>query len=75
MGVGSAVWAGLGVSVTALRTDEKSFVVKEASGGKESAAARSERAPRCSGQTCRWVVGVIGAGGLWRRAVAQSSES
>ena len=35
----SAVWAGLGISVIALRTDEKSFVVKEASGGNESAAA------------------------------------
>lgn len=50
----SAVWAGLGVSVIALRTDEKVFVVKEASGEKESAAACSERErePRHSGQTC-----------------------
>lgn len=49
----SAVWAGLGVSVIALRTDEKVFVVKEASGEKESAAACSERErePQHSGQT------------------------
>lgn len=43
----SAVWVGLGVSVIALRTVEKSFAVKEANGEKESAAAcsESEQAP------------------------------